>query len=251
MPSTARPSLRVDETGNQYGTWTVSGYACAKRGKAHWHATCICGLTKIISGRNLRRGVLPRHKCIRVCRQCGRSETEVEFDKNRQVGNICLRCKSEFIKGWRNENAVYRSEYKREWNRRSPKKIRKYHYTERERVQLQPQLYLKYYYRTKVRTNRFRKSKSGKELPPRLITITEDEVCALWDKQEGRCAISGMQMLHRFNDPCTVSMDRIDSKIGYTPENTQLVCRWVNLAKNNFSDAEIRRVLDEFRSSSV
>lgn len=61
----------------------------------------------------------------------------------------------------------------------------------------------------------------------------------LWDlfvKQNNKCALTGMPIrfgrLHRSWET-TASLDRIDSKIGYTEGNVQWVCKEVNFAKGN------------------
>ena len=60
----------------------------------------------------------------------------------------------------------------------------------------------------------------------------------IWERQGGRCAISGKKMEHVFGSPYTVSVDRIDSNIGYKKGNLQLVCQSVNYAKNSFTNEE-------------
>jgi hypothetical protein len=75
--------------------------------------------------------------------------------------------------------------------------------------------------------------------------ITVDFLMDLLKKQDGLCAMSGIEMLttthrdecpedERYN-PNKLSIDRIDSKGGYTQDNVQLVCCWVNLMKLNVS----------------
>ena len=53
----------------------------------------------------------------------------------------------------------------------------------------------------------------------------------LYDHQEGLCAISKIPMT--FDRKCenAVSVDRIDSTIGYQPDNIHLTCWWVNRMK--------------------
>lgn len=61
---------------------------------------------------------------------------------------------------------------------------------------------------------------------------------ALWEKQKGRCAISNVPMTHvrgQGKVQTNVSIDRIDSQLGYTKENTQLVCHIVNLMKSDMT----------------
>ena len=81
-----------------------------------------------------------------------------------------------------------------------------------------------------------------------VMEITEEFIMDLWERQAGKCAVSGLEMTCILGDIKSVSIDRIDSSKGYISGNVQLVCRWVNLAKGRFTNAEITAVLDEFRA---
>jgi hypothetical protein len=70
----------------------------------------------------------------------------------------------------------------------------------------------------------------------------------LWEKQEGRCALSGLRMElpkhatawgERLNDPWKPSLDRIDSSVGYIKINVRFVTVIANFAKQNFSDEQL------------
>lgn len=71
--------------------------------------------------------------------------------------------------------------------------------------------------------------------------ITLEFLMELLEHQDGLCALSGIEMSttsHRDEcpegmriNPNKLSIDRIDSNIGYTKDNVQLVCCWVNLMK--------------------
>lgn len=72
---------------------------------------------------------------------------------------------------------------------------------------------------------------------PFLITI--EEVAAMYDRQAGRCALTGWPLvfkdyLHQGN----ASLDRKDSGGAYTVANLQLVDKRINLAKRSLSDEE-------------
>lgn len=71
----------------------------------------------------------------------------------------------------------------------------------------------------------------------------------LWKAQQGLCAVSGLEMTYRFNDPQRISIDRIDSKRGYIRDNVQLVCQFVNLAKSQFTDQQIRDVFGKIKAN--
>jgi hypothetical protein len=75
--------------------------------------------------------------------------------------------------------------------------------------------------------------------------ITVDFLMELYEKQTGLCAMSAIEMSttsHRDEcpegmrvNPNKLSIDRIDSNLGYTEDNVQLVCCWVNLMKLDVS----------------
>jgi hypothetical protein len=65
----------------------------------------------------------------------------------------------------------------------------------------------------------------------------------LWKEQNGRCAITGIEMTHLAGEGRTqtnVSIDRIDSSIGYVEGNIQLVCKIVNVMKSELSLADLK-----------
>lgn len=64
----------------------------------------------------------------------------------------------------------------------------------------------------------------------------------LWKKQDGKCAITGIGMTHAMGQGSTqtnVSIDRIDSSIGYETGNVQLVCKAVNTIKNELKNDDL------------
>lgn len=57
----------------------------------------------------------------------------------------------------------------------------------------------------------------------------------LYENQKGLCNISGTEMTYNHGSNLTnISIDRIDSNLGYIKGNVQLVCYVVNIMKNNF-----------------
>lgn len=72
-------------------------------------------------------------------------------------------------------------------------------------------------------------------------TITRDYLFDLYQLQEGACALSGTPMTTiagQGRQRTNISVDRIDSSLGYVPGNVQLVCDYVNTAKGDLSQAE-------------
>lgn len=70
-----------------------------------------------------------------------------------------------------------------------------------------------------------------------LCEMEIEEAWALFQSQEGRCALTGWQLSlsAASAEGVTASLDRIDSGQGYTIGNTQWVHKDLNLAKNVFS----------------
>ena len=61
------------------------------------------------------------------------------------------------------------------------------------------------------------------------------DVVGFWHDQQMICAYSGMEMTLEAGKLNTVSIERIDSNIGYTKDNTILVCQAINRMKSDFS----------------
>ena len=76
----------------------------------------------------------------------------------------------------------------------------------------------------------------------RPATITAQHLEEMWDLQQGKCALTGWNMTFTLGQgkvTTNCSIDRIDSSLGYHPENVWLVCQAANVAKNDLS-------MDEF-----
>lgn len=70
------------------------------------------------------------------------------------------------------------------------------------------------------------------------FSITIEDMWNTFLKQNGKCALSGEPIYFgsRYGDEQTASIDRIDSKLGYTIDNIQWVHKNVNLMKQNLSE---------------
>ena len=72
------------------------------------------------------------------------------------------------------------------------------------------------------------------------FTITKEDVVGLWDKQEGRCAISGVFLTHHKDGSGTkeynASIDRISGEKGYIYQNVQLVAYRINIMKHTLPE---------------
>lgn len=68
------------------------------------------------------------------------------------------------------------------------------------------------------------------------FTITIDEFLNQWANQNGKCYYTGLNLNYKPKLDNSFSVDRIDSSMGYTKENTVFCITWVNSMK---SDATI------------
>ena len=72
------------------------------------------------------------------------------------------------------------------------------------------------------------------------MTLTRDDLVALWDAQNGRCALSGVVMTHHRDGTgkkeFNASLDRISNVGGYDRHNCQLVAYRVNILKNKLTE---------------
>lgn len=71
-------------------------------------------------------------------------------------------------------------------------------------------------------------------------SFTVEQGMELWDKQKGKCALSGVLMTYardgQGSKDFNLSLDRIDPTVGYIPGNVQLVAYRVNLMKHTLTE---------------
>ena len=80
-----------------------------------------------------------------------------------------------------------------------------------------------------------------------LFNITKQDLMDLWNKQKGKCAISGISMTYTMDtgrNPYNVSVDQINPSSGYTKDNIQLVCMCVNQLKSDFDMSIILNICE-------
>lgn len=92
----------------------------------------------------------------------------------------------------------------------------------------------------------FQSAKGHAKDKNREFSITLKHLLEQWRKQNGRCVYTGwiLEMSENTKNqlvlsPRKMSLDRVDSSGGYTPENIQFVCYMANTAKNRFSEQEL------------
>ena len=82
-----------------------------------------------------------------------------------------------------------------------------------------------------------------------------DFVKELYSKQSGKCLLTGIAFILDKSDtsrrPFAPSIDRINSKLGYTKNNVRLVCTIVNLALNEFGDSSFDKMCRAYVENTV
>ena len=80
-------------------------------------------------------------------------------------------------------------------------------------------------------------------------TVTLEELLEIWNKQQGKCIYSKVQLQASSNTVSnnqiyTLSIDRIDSSKGYTKDNIQFISIAMNHMKNNMTHTETLKLLN-------
>jgi hypothetical protein len=84
------------------------------------------------------------------------------------------------------------------------------------------------------RINTFLRScKNSSQKRNQKFELTREMLITAWETQMGICAYTGIKMTTLPNTPYSVSVERINSSIGYTEDNTILVCNVINKMKTN------------------
>lgn len=74
------------------------------------------------------------------------------------------------------------------------------------------------------------------------FTITKDDLINKYNEQNGKCALTGIDLtfdMYQGRINTNISIDKINPKLGYTKNNIQLVCMAVNQMKNDLSMNEL------------
>lgn len=75
------------------------------------------------------------------------------------------------------------------------------------------------------------------------LTLTIQDLKTIWERQDGKCFYTGVDLKMPVSKSDSVnnrtpSIDRIDSNLGYTLENTNMVLKEVNFMKHTSSHAD-------------
>jgi len=71
------------------------------------------------------------------------------------------------------------------------------------------------------------------------FSITKEDLFDLYKNQKGSSTISGLKMSLINNTKNKMSLDRVDSSLGYNKNNIQLLCKWENSLKSNYPEKDL------------
>jgi len=209
--------------------------------------TCRCGSSRMLREKAPERWVCVDCKTVVVsrkplidrnlCRSCGVSRLDSEFKED---CNICKKCAKGYTNVYYSKNNARLLKYKKEYYKDNREKIRKH---SNDYWQSSMDIFLNYVYR---RCKGTAKQRLGARRRDVEFEVSFSYIRRLYELNQGRCAISGLTMAHKWSDLMALSIDRIDSKRGYIEGNVQLVCMWANLAKQKFTNDDMKKVLDMY-----
>lgn len=179
-----------------------------------------------------------------VCTVCGKRRSSTNPFVSRR--NLCkIPCYQTQQKKFRIDNAEKLKEYRRQYFKKLDPVVRWRRV--RTTIERSPRSFLAdQFYHIKARSLKPQRC-DPKDAKRRAFDLDIDYLEQLWEKQNGKCALTGMPMICKFNSLLSTSIDRIDSSRGHEKGNVQIVCQWVNRAKNNASNAEFLKMLDMLR----
>jgi hypothetical protein len=79
-----------------------------------------------------------------------------------------------------------------------------------------------------------RNAKKSAEKRKQEFCLEIEDIITFWKQQNGICAYTGRNMKLEAGHLDTVSIERINSNVGYTKDNTILVCQAINRMKSDF-----------------
>ena len=164
--------------------------------------------------RLLEREEIKRVKKSKLCKMCGEVNEEMFYSNNKSRCKKCISSNSKYQLMNDNEKNDYKDKLK-VW--RGDNLIR-----------------------VRVSGAKHRAVRKGI-----IFDITDDDIIDKLNEQDNKCYISKVPLSFNENDWYGMSLDRLDSNLGYTKENTIIVTKFVNTSKNNLSLDEYVRLMKE------
>jgi hypothetical protein len=176
---------------------------------------------------------------MKQCTKCGEFQGHDEFQKGRAQ---CKACRRQYMATYTATNKKQILAKKKEWYNKLDQKER----WERVKktIESSPEAFLAdQMYHIVSRSNKPEYPPNPSDPKKREFDLDRAYLQELWDKQGGKCAITGIPMVYKFGCLESASIDRVDSSLGHVKGNIQLVCLGINRLKSTFSNDEVRRFL--------
>lgn len=77
------------------------------------------------------------------------------------------------------------------------------------------------------------------------LEITPQDIWNLYEQQNGKCSLSGVDINLKTIYEITASLDRIDSSKGYTRDNVQWLHKTINIMKNSLNQADFISICEK------
>jgi hypothetical protein len=177
--------------------------------------------------------IVTRNKIIHDVCKCGvKKSDEIPFKENK---NQCMDCYRKYMAEYRIKNQEKLNEQKKNFYVNNHDRIR----TEaNEYYTSTPEIFLAGLLRRSRNLSKNKIVRAGKDKIRKIpleFNLTNEYLMELWNKQNHKCALTNIDMVHKWGFLNSISIDRIDSNKGYIIGNVQLVCRGINHMKNNVS----------------
>jgi len=174
-------------------------------------------------------------------KHCSRCKVEKPFDDFYRDWNMtsgytsaCKQCRNEYLKSYRKTNsgkkvvaAIEAKSNQKNKHKPSRKAAQKRNYA--RYIEKSPRFIL------------YMNLKNALQRRPTENPVTLDQLMKMWSDQNGQCAVSGVQMTWNRGTilPSSISLDRIDSNVGYEVGNVRLICYQVNTFKGRWTDEQM------------
>ncbi len=97
---------------------------------------------------------------------------------------------------------------------------------------------------------RLRAAKHRAKVDDYPCTVTVDDLLDVYEKQEGKCALSGIELTLSGSRWANMSLDKIVPHLGYVEGNVQLLTLRVNVMKFNSSNQEFMDLVHAIHATS-
>lgn len=182
---------------------------------------------------------------MRQCTKCGGFKNDDEFHKNRAQ---CKTCRRQYMATYNTVNKEQILTKKKEWYNKLDQKERWGRV--RKTIESTPEAFLAdQMYHIISRNGKPEHPQNPSDPKKREFDLDRIYLQELWGEQGGKCALTGITMVHKFGDPRSASIDRIDSSKGHIKGNIQIICLAINRMKHTMSSEQTLTFLQEISES--